>query len=57
MINNDINDEDYGKEMEQPTKVPIETPQALYVVGMVITACICTIIVSLTIRLDRWLVH
>lgn len=56
MKNNDINDEDYGKEMKEP-KVPMETPWGVHVVSVVIAACVASVIIALTLRLDKWLVR
>lgn len=56
MRNNDIQDEDYGKEIPEP-KQPIEVPFFVVVVGGVIVACLLSILVALTIRFDRWLLH
>ena len=56
MRNNDIMSEDFNKEIPEP-KEPVETPWPLAVAGLVILACILSIIVALTIRLDSWIIH
>lgn len=55
MRNNDINDEDYGKEM--PELRQIETPWHGQFLGYVIVGCFASILFALTVRLDRWLMH
>jgi hypothetical protein len=53
MRNNDIMDEDYGKEV-QPQFV--EAPWSFRMLGVVITACIAAILLSGAIRLCKWII-
>lgn len=55
MRNNDINDEDYGKEI--PEQGQKEEPWGVQIIGVVMAACVASILVALTLRLDKWLVH
>lgn len=57
MKNNDIMDEDFGKEIDDTTQQFMETPWALHMLGVVIIACIASILLALTVRLDKWLVR
>lgn len=57
MRNNDINDEDFGKDIDEPNPHFVEAPQALRMFGFVILGCITSILFALTVRLDRWILH
>lgn len=57
MRNNNIQDEDFGKEIPDPNKATAETPWIVSVIAVVIAACIATVIIALTLRLDKWLLR
>jgi hypothetical protein len=56
MKNNDLMDEDYGKKIENE-QTPQELPWATIVIGGVLLACVLSVVVCLTLRLDKWLLR
>lgn len=57
MKNNDINDEDYGKDNSKVREPTQEETWAVGAVMLVIAAGLASVIVCLFIRLDRWILH
>lgn len=55
MRNNDIQDEDYGKELPSSNKGTGDIPSEARVAGVIILACFVAILVALTIRVFRWI--
>lgn len=52
MRNNDIMDEDYGKVTPEPKQ-----PWVFNIFAIVVVACVGSILVALTLRLDKWLLR
>lgn len=58
MKNRDIMDEDYGSDIdEKPKRWQPQTEETWggTIASIVIAACLTTIVVALTLRLDRWI--
>lgn len=57
MRNNDIMDEDFDKDIDEPQYPMVDTPWALSILGVVITACFASVLIAATYRLDIWIIH